>query len=296
MARGRDPNVWSAYVRGRPDEWVRRLNVTPEAVTVLRFQQPCDREGTKILGWEGRFEPVECAGKKVLVEPLQALDPEDRFLMVVKLADGTEVPFTLMRATKKEGEWPDQQVNVFIEPDTHESLQKDLEETRKREEALSEVVERRYREDTADHALAKLLVTGDIKQTALVQREKWVLKGRSARIVARVYGGKTKAAVLFTVTNRDPSKPWSLAEARLRAMRPGEDQSPPFLFGEARPFALRADCDEIAPGETGSIAVVVDRNAFHTETGLVKTLALEIYRQDGLLDTHVVLDRRLLRE
>jgi hypothetical protein len=120
------------------------LNVTPEAVTVLRFQQPCDKEGTKILGWEGRFEPVECAGKKVLIEPLQALHPEDRFLMVVKLADGTEVPFTLMRATRKEGEWPDQQVNVFVEPDTRESLQKDLEETRKREEELVDSVERFY--------------------------------------------------------------------------------------------------------------------------------------------------------
>lgn len=232
----------------------------------------------------------------MVIVPLQALEEEDRFLLVVRLADGTEVPFTLERATRKEGEWPDQQVNVFIEAESREALQAQLKETRQRERVLEEAAYRHYREDTADHAIAKLLVTGDIKQTSLVQREKWVLKGRSARIVARVYGGKTKAAVLFTVTNRDPSKPWSLAEARLRTMRPGEDQRPPFLFGEARPFALRADRDEIAPGETGNVAVVVDRNAFNTESGLVKTLALEIYRQDGLLDTHVVLERRLLRE
>jgi uncharacterized protein (TIGR02268 family) len=193
MAHGRDPNVWSAYVRGRSNEWVRRLNVTPEAVTVLRFQQPCDKEGTKILGWEGRFEPVECAGKKVLIEPLQALDPEDRFLLVVTLADGTEVPFTLMRATRKEGEWPDQQVNVFVEPDTRESLQKDLEETRKREESLVDSVKRFYEEDTADHALAKLLVTGDIKQTSFIERKKRIVKSEDgAAMVVRIYGGKTK--------------------------------------------------------------------------------------------------------
>jgi len=296
VARGRDVNVRSVYLHGRQDERVEQVYVTPDATTLLRFEQPCVAAGTKMLGGEGRFEPIACAGKKVLIEPLQRLEPEDRFVLVVMLADGTEVPFTLLGATSKAGEWPDQQVNVFIDPDTREALQEKLKQTRERERLLEEAAWRRHQEDTADHAIAKLLVAGDIKQTSLVQREKWVLKGRSARIVARVYGGKRKAAVLFTVTNRDPSNPWSLAEARLRTMRPGEDQRPPFLFGEERPFAMRADRDEIAPGETGVLAVVVDRNAFETESGLVKTLALEVYRQDGLLEAHVILDRQLVRE
>ncbi|MFY0562322.1 DUF2381 family protein [Archangium lansingense] len=296
VARGHDVNVRSVYVHGRQNERVEQVYVTPDAATLLRFEQPCVAAGTKMLGWEGRFEPVACAGKNVLIAPLQHFEPQDRFILVVLLADGTEVPFTLLGATRKAGEWPDQQVNVFIQPDTREALQAQLEESRARERLLEDAAWRRYQENTADHALAKLVVSGDIKQTSLVERERWVLKGRSARIVARVYGGKQKAAVLFTVTNRDSSKPWSLAEARLRTMRPGEDQRPPFLFGEERTFALRADRDEIAPGETGAIAVVVDRNAFETESGLVKTLALELYRQDGLLDAHVILDRRLLRE
>ena len=240
---------------------------------------------------------MACAGKRVLIEPLHALEPEDRFLLVVRLADGTEVPFTLERATRKEGEWPDQQVNVFIEPETREALQAQLKETRQRERLLEEAAYRHYSEDTADHALAKLLVTGDIKQTSFIERKKRIVRSEDgAAMVVRIYGGKTKAAVLFTVTNRHPSKPWSLAEARLRTTRPGEDQRPPFLFGEVRPFALRADRDEIAPGETGSLAVVVDKSAFETESGLVNILALEIYRYDGLMDTHVLLDRRLIRE
>jgi uncharacterized protein (TIGR02268 family) len=295
VARGPDPNVWGAYVQGPPIESVRRLHVAPDVVTVLRFQQPCDAAGTKMLGWEGRFEPVACAGKRVLIEPLQALAPEDRFLLVVRLADGTEVPFTLMGATRKEGEWPDQQVNVFIEPETREALQAQLKETRQRERLLTEASYRHYKEDTADHALAKLLVTGAIKQTSLIERQRRIVKSEDGvAMVVRIYSGKAKAAVLFTVTNRHSSKPWSLLEARLVTMRPSEDQRPPFLFGEARPFALRTDRDEIAPGETGNIAVVVDKSAFETESGLVNALALEIYRHDGLMDTHVLLDRWLV--
>ncbi|HEX8826388.1 MAG TPA: DUF2381 family protein [Archangium sp.] len=297
MARGRDPNVWSAYVQGPPIESARRLHVAPDVVTVLRFQQPCDAAGTKMLGWEGRFEPVACAGKSVIIVPLQALEAEDRFLLVVRLADGTEVPFTMERATRKEGEWPDQQVNVFIEPETREALQAQLKETRQRERLLEEAAYRHYKEDTADHALAKLLTTGAINQTSFMERRKRIVKtDDGAEMVVRIFAGKEKAAVLLTVTNRHPSKPWSLAEARLRTTRPGEDQRAPFLFGEARPFALRTDREEIAPGESGNVAVVVDRSAFKADDGFVKTLALEIYRQDGFLDTYVLLDRRLVRE
>jgi Protein of unknown function (DUF2381) len=216
--------------------------------------------------------------------------------LLVTLADGTELPFTLTALGEKERARADQQVNVFLNPKSPDALQAELKATRQRQQQLLEALQHHLREDTSDYALAKLLVAGDLKQTSFVRREKWLLKGRSARIVALVYGGKAKAAVLFSVTNLDSSKPWSLSEARLRTMRRGEDQSPPFLFGEARSFALRAEREEIAPGETGTFAVVVDRSAFQSESGLVRTLALEVYRQDGLLETHVVLDRRLLRE
>lgn len=248
-----------------------------------------------MLGWEGRFEPVECAGKMVLIEPLQALGPEDRFLLVVRLADGTEVPFTVMGATKKEGEWPDQQVNVFIEPDTREALQKQLEETRQREEALWESVERYAREDTADHALAKLVASGAIKQTPFrLRRKRLITDEKGVETMVQIYSGKAKAAVLFTVTNHDPSKPWNLLQARLVTIRPGEEPEP-YVFGDKKPFALRADRNEIASGESGNVAVVVDRSAFKTENGNAELL-LEIYRKDGWRQAYVVLDERLTRE
>jgi uncharacterized protein (TIGR02268 family) len=293
-ARGRDVNVRSAYIHGRPDERVDRLYVTPEVATVLRFQQPCVAAGTKMLGWEGRFEPVGCTGKSVVIVPLLPLESEDRFLLVVRLADGSELPFTLLGATRKEGQWPDQQVNVFIEPETHEELQDQLKNARAREDKLLGDVHRLYREDTTDHALAKLLASGAIKQTPFKEQKQRLIKGEGEETLVRVYSGKGKAAVLFTVTNRDPAKLWSLLEARLVTIRPGEDPEP-YVFGDKKPFALRADRDELAPGESGNVAIVVDRSAFKTETGYAN-LILEIYRKDGWRQAYVLLDQRLARE
>jgi uncharacterized protein (TIGR02268 family) len=295
LARGPDVNVTSAYIHGRRNERVEQLHVTPEAATVLRFQQPCVEAGTKMLGWEGRFEPVRCAGKSVIIVPLLRLEPEERFLLMVTLTDGTEVPFTLVGATREEGQWPDQQVNVFLEPDTREELQDRLKLAHVREEGLLNDVVRFHREDTPDHALAKLLASNSLKQTPFKLRRKRVMTDQEGvETLVRIYAGKEKAAVLFTVTNKDPSKPWNLLEARLVTIRPGEDPEP-YVFGDKKPFALRADRDEIAPGESGNVAVVVDRSAFKTESGNAE-LILEIYRKDGWRQAYVLLDVRLTRE
>jgi hypothetical protein len=69
----------------------------------------------------------------------------------------------------------------------------------------------------------------------------------------------------------------------------------PILFGEARPFALQKDWDELAPGASGTLAIVVDRSAFTSQEGPCN-LTVELYRHDGLLVGHVVLDRRYVRE
>jgi hypothetical protein len=66
MARERVPLVRDAYIRNSKFETVEQLYVTRDVTTVLRFPQPCTEAGTKMLGWEGRFEPVQCAGKRVL--------------------------------------------------------------------------------------------------------------------------------------------------------------------------------------------------------------------------------------
>ncbi|HEY0097281.1 MAG TPA: DUF2381 family protein, partial [Archangium sp.] len=235
VARDRVPRVRNVYLRDDPKDEATRVYVTGQVVTVLRFQQPCDPARTRMLGWEGRFVPVECSGKRVLVEPLQNLEPEDRFLLLVTLADGKELPFTLTAIGKEEWELPDQQVDVFLEPETREALRARLEDTRTRERRLEEAARRRRREDTEDHALARILSRGSVQLTRLKLRQRWFFKQEGLHIEASIFTGGAKAAVLFRVTNRDPSKPWSLSETRLLTTRPREKA--PILFGEARPFA-----------------------------------------------------------
>lgn len=293
VARDREPRVRNVYIRDNPKDEAERVYVTGQVVTVLRFEQPCDPARTKMLGWEGRFVPVECVGKRVLVEPLQNLEPEDRFLLLVTFADGKELPFTVTAIREKDWERPDQQVNVFLDPETRDALRAQLEDTRAREQLLEEANMRHWKEDTEDHALARLLKKGSLKLTPFRPRKHWYFKNKGTAIEATVLTGKAKAAVLFRVTNHDPSRSWSLAEVRLLTTRPGE--KPPLLFSEAKPFALQVDRDEIPPGESGLLAVVVDGSAFTSQEG-PSDLTVELYRHDGLMETHILLDRRLVRE
>ncbi|WP_095985431.1 DUF2381 family protein [Cystobacter fuscus] len=295
MARERFPSVRSVYVRNDPQERAEQLFVTRDVTTVLRFQQPCTDAGTKILGWEGRFEPVVCAGKRVLIEPVQTLEPEDRFLLVVRLADGTEVPFTISGSSWKEGEWPDQQVNVFLEPDAPDALRKQLEEYKERERELWEQLRvESFTGSSENHTLAALLTQGAVRFTPFVARKAWIFKKEDSNIQATVLtDGKEKMAVLFRVTNRDPSTPWRLMDARLFVLPPGFQ--PPLFVGEGRPFALRTDKKVIPPGETGYVAVVADRSAFDSPQGPTK-LFLGIFRHDGMMAAHVTLDRSLFKK
>jgi hypothetical protein len=186
-------------------------------------------------------------------------------------------------------------VNVFHEPEAPEALRKKLEEVRARERELLEEQQRRFMEDTADHALARILTTGDIKQTLFRLRQKRLFRNKGVETLVRIYSGKGKAAVLFNVTNHEPSKkPWRVMQARMVAIRPGEDPEIPYAFGAARPFALRQDRDEVAFDEVGNVAVVVDKRAFLTENGPTQLL-LELYNQDGWRQAYVVLDVQLTR-
>jgi hypothetical protein len=248
-----------------------------------------------MLGWEGRFEPVQCAGKRVLIEPIQKLEPGDRFLLVVRLANGTEVPFTISGSSWKEGEWPDQQVNVFLEPDDPDALHKQLEESKAREQELWEQLRvESFTGSSENHTIAALLTQGAVRFTPFVTRKAWIFKNEDTNIQATVLtDGKEKVAVLFRVTNRAPSTPWRLMDARLFVLPPGFQ--PPLFVGEGRPFALRTNKKVIPPGDTGYVAVVADKSAFDSPQGSSK-LTLGIFRHDGMLAANVTLDRSLFKK
>jgi hypothetical protein len=291
MAKDREPVSRNLYLSNDPKDKVRPVYVAGEMATVLRFQQPCVEAGTKILGWEGRFEPVECAGKSVVVVPLQNLESEDRFLLAVTLEDGKELPFTV---TAREG-WFDHQVNVFPDPEASKAIRARLADAHQRERILEKENERFRKEGTSvDHNLAALLSNGGRKQTSFVRAQKYVAFDEDAELVVEIFAGKRKAAVMFHVKNLAPDRPWKVKEVLLSTTRAGEE--PEVVWREqTKPFALRTDRDEILPGEVGTVAIVVDKSAFKTEKGL-ESLTLELFRHDGKLNAVLILDPSLARE
>lgn len=284
-AKGREPVSRSLYLSDEPKAEVPSVYVAGEMVTVLRFEKPCDRERTKLLGWEGRFEPVECVGKKVLVEPLKDLKPEDGFLLVVTLADGKELPFTVTARSEQF----DHQVNVFPDVETKGALKSRLTYAESRERVLEEENERFRKEaSSVDHALAALLVRDAVKMTPFVKQYVSLAKNpRGAEILVTALTSKKpdKVAVVINLKNNSPSETWSLMEARLVAEGSGEQ----------RPFALRATQESWGPGgESGKIAVVFDASAFDLKDGPDR-LVLELFRQgSGVREAWVFLDRHML--
>ena len=52
----------------------------------------------------------------------------------------------------------------------------------------------------------------------------------------------------------------------------------------------------VVPGQTGRIAVVVDKSAFESKDGQLEDLILQVFREDGLQQVAVVLEHTLLRK
>jgi uncharacterized protein (TIGR02268 family) len=280
VAEPRPPHVRNLHLSVHPKTQTQRIYAGGQIATVIRFEKRCDPARTKLLGWEGRFEPLVVSGRTVVLVPLHDLAPEDRFLLVVTLEDGTEVPFTV---TGREG-WVDQQVNVFPDSKTAEAVLASLNDALRRERELEKELERLLEEDTVDHALAALLAKKAVKMTPFRLKRTLRAKDDDATTEVELFTSKDKVAVLFRVTNHDPREPWRLREARLLNSS----------TGEARPFALRMDREASSPGETLSFAVIVDGSAFESSGGL-SNLLLEIFRQDGLRQAYIMLDPRLLQ-
>jgi hypothetical protein len=286
-AGGREPMERTLILSEHPRREAATLYVRGRLATVLRLEQPCDPEQTRMVGWEGHFEPVVCSGRTVLLYPLRDITPQDRFLLRVTLTDGTEIPFivTSHQQTYFDRE-ADQQVNVFANREGYDAVLASLYRALRSERRLREENERYRQEETSvDHAFATLLVNGKVKQTPFRLANTIVLKSEEVDMKFEFFSGREKAAVVVHLTNTHLGKPWSLDHARLT------DGS----SSKARPFALRTKQEEIIPGGTGQLAFVVDKSAFISEQGLVH-LTLELTRMDGNAQAMVVLDHRLIRK
>jgi len=283
----REPEIRNVTLPDGPDEIARPIFVAGTVATVLRFEKEVDPAQTEVVGWKGRFEPLLVGGKKVVIEPLYDLTPEDRFPLVVTLVDGTQVPFTVQAAEK---ERVDHQVNLFWDRESDKYLRASLDNALWRERLYREKADQLEREENSpDHALAALLVADAGKQTRFRAKQRYIFKDYDTEIVATVFTGKGKAAVVFWVKN-GADRFWTMSEARLTSADDFYKPSP-----KTRKHAMRMTPRSIAPGASGVVAIVVDQSAFLSEK-VIETLALQVIRDDGRVQALVMLDPSLARE
>jgi hypothetical protein len=209
LARERDPvGVRTLLLSEHPGHAAHRVYVRGQVVTVLRFEQPCDPANTRLLAGEGRFEPLGVVGKKVILEPLRDLNEDEGVVLLVTLVDGTEVPFLLRPPKSEEWGWTDQQVNVFKDQESYDSMRSALNDALKENAALREEIERFQKEETSeDHALAALLAKGAVDQTPFIVADRFSGEDADAKTVAKLFRGKGKAALVFEIKNLTRSNP-----------------------------------------------------------------------------------------
>lgn len=287
-AQAADHSRRSILLSEHPANGTHSVYVKGQVITTLRFEQPVDPSKTKMIGWEGRLEPLTVVHNKVILEPIRDLHRDDGLPLVVTLTDGTEVPF-LVRPPwpKRENDWApilDQQIDVFKSQDSYASMHAALVDALAKNDALMEENERYRKEETSeDHALAALLASGAVAQTSFTIFDHVSGKDTDAEVDATIFKGNGKAAVVFKVKNLASEKPWSAKRVRLVTVNGGHD----------RAVAVRATVREVMPGGSGVLAVVADGAAF-VDDGVLTSLWLEVYQHDGLRQAFVQLDPTLI--
>lgn len=274
-----------------PNIGTHSIHVEGQVVTTLRFEQLVDASKTKMLGWEGRLEPLAVVRNMVILQPIHDLNRDEGVPLVVTLTDGTETAFLIKPRSRRAGRGSpilDQQVDVFKDRESYAAMHAALMDALKKNDTLVEENERyRREENSVDHAYATLLVNGQRKKTPFRRRFVYRPKNEDMDMVVEVFEGPGKAAALVTLKNNYGGGPWEFDGAYLTR---------DFTHGTARPFALRMDRATIVPGESGRIAVVADKSAFMTDDGQLTDLALQIFRGDGLLQVFVKLERTLVQK
>jgi len=289
VARGPDDKIRirTFKLSAHPDQSTETIYVSGQVATVLRFEKEVDPAKTKLLAWEGRFEPLLVGSKKVVVEPLRDLDVDEAVPLLVTLADGTEIAFLVRPPSRESWGWTDHQVNVFQDHDSYNAVLSSLYDSLKKERELSEQVQRfKKEENSVDHALATLLANGEVKKTPFLRKRFFRSDNEDMDMKVEVFSGPGKAAVVIHLKNTYYGDDWKFDGAYLTR---------DFTSFTARPFALRLDRAMIAPGQSGKIAVVVDKSAFEAKSGELVDLVLQIFREDGLLQVAVTLDPTLIQ-
>ncbi|MCY1019097.1 DUF2381 family protein [Pyxidicoccus sp. MSG2] len=246
-----------------PGQEAPSIYVSAQVVTALRFEKEVDPAKTKFMAWQGRFEPPLVGGKKVVLEPLRELDDGEALPLSVTLVDGTELTFLVKPKSREDWGWIDYQVNVFKDHTSYNAVLSSLYDSLNRERGLREENERfKKEENSVDHAYATLLANGAAEKTPFRRKRVFRSKTEDMDMIVEVFKGPGKAAAVVTLKNTHGGEPWRLDGAYLAV---------DFTSYSARPFALRMDPPVIVPGQSGKIAVVVDKSAFQTDGGNSRT-------------------------
>jgi len=290
VAMAREPSdpvlIRTLKVSDHPAYSTHAIYVAGLVATVLRFEKDVDAANTRLLGWEGKFQPLVVGSNKVVLEPLRDLDREESLSLLVTLVDKTELAFLVKPKIREEWGWIDHQVNVFRDPDSYSAVLSSLYSSLKRERGLREENDRfRKEENSVDHAYATLLLNGEVKKTPF--RRERVIRSRNEdmEVVVTVFSGLGKAAATITLTNTFYDGVWEFDGAYLTR---------DVTHSTSRPFALRMDHSTLVPGQTGTIVVVADKSAFESKGGELTDLILQIFRGDGRQQVAVVMEPTLL--
>ncbi|RYZ18036.1 MAG: DUF2381 family protein [Myxococcaceae bacterium] len=285
MAEGREQlAIRTLFLSEHPDASPQRVYVRGQVVTALRFDARVKPVRARLVGGDGRFEPVGIVGRTVVLEPRRDLDPDEVFSLLVTLADDREVPFLLRPPGRQARGSADQQLNVFEDRGSQDAVASALVDSEKENKALRAENERLHKEEVSeDHALAALLTAGAVAQTPFGVAAHFSGQDDGASLDATVFRGTGKAAVVFKVKNHHPVHSWSMKSVRLVGTSDARE----------RAIAVRSSAAVLVPGTSGVIGLVVDGSAF-LDSGTLTSLSLELYRQDGRLQAIVQLDPALI--
>jgi hypothetical protein len=231
------------FAKDQPDQPVQTVHVAGEVSTDLMFPSAVDLAQTKLVGGDGRFEPLMISGRSVVVVPRRDLASDESFSLVVTLMDGTLIPFSLRAPRLHES--TDGQVDVYLNQDDSPAVRHALQLVRSRVEELAAENERHTQEElSVDHALAALLAQGKSELTPFIEANSKSLRDNGVDIKVITFKRRNrktdpgKAAIVFSVMNKDPKRPWELDEIRLMSA----------TTGDLKAFASRASSPSIGPG------------------------------------------------
>lgn len=260
------------FAKDQPDQPVQTVHVAGEVATNLMLPSEVDSARTQLIGGNGRFEPLMISGRSVVIVPLRDLAFDESFSLLVKLKDGTAIPFVLRGPRPPES--TDGQVDVYLNQEDTPAVRHALQLVRSRVEELTAENERHVQQElSVDHALAALLARGKSELTPFALVGSRLLQGGDVELKVFTFRPRNrkanlgKAAVAFSVTNKDPKKPWEFDEVRLISA----------TSGDMKAFASRVSSPSIGPGETGMVAVVMDMDVFGSSAES-DHLILELWR------------------